>query len=221
MSILISVSGFLFFLILALNVAISTIGKGVKLEGYDVEAELHQIHAAPARFRAGTVLSLLEHGSIILLALTLFLAFNAYSLALAVVWTVFRASEGLTFIYKTLRFRAIAGVAGQYAAAGDAQKETLRAQALEMFRLRDRRYDLALILWSIGTLAYSVLFVMQGIVPTFIGWLGIVSAVSVGIGALIKLFKPDVHPAAMLGGLLAMVFEVLAGGWLLLSPLLA
>ncbi len=221
MDLLISTSGFLFLLILVLNIAISAFATGTKLEGYDAETEMQKIQAAPARFRASIAVSLLEHASIILLAVTLFLAFNAHNLLLAMIWTVFRTAEGLTFIYKTVKFRAIAGVASQYATAGEAERQSLRVRALDMFRIRDRRYDFALLLWSAGTLAYSVLFVTQGIVPAFIAWLGVVSAVSGGIGAAVKLLKPDVNPAVMLGGLLAMIFEVLVGGWLFLTPLLA
>lgn len=78
------------------------------------------------------------------------------------------------------------------------------------------RYTFALILWSIGTLAYSVLFVTYGVVPPIIGWLGIVTSISFGFGNGIKLVvKPGFNVLIAIGGLSAMLFEVIIGGWLL------
>jgi len=47
---------------------------------------------------------------------------------------------------------------------------------------RIRSFTFAQILFSIGTLAYSILFVTYGVVPAIIGWFGIVASILYGFG---------------------------------------
>ncbi len=78
----------------------------------------------------------------------------------------------------------------------------------------DSRFRFAMVLWSIGTLAYSIVFVTYEVVPGIIGWLGIAASILVGFGNGIKLVKPNLKVPAI-GGLSAILFEVIIGGWLL------
>ena len=72
-------------------------------------------------------------------------------------------------------------------------------------------------LFGVGTLAYSTLFVAYGVVPAYVGWLGIgVGAFDV-LGFGIRLAKPNFVALAYLGGALTLVFEVIIGVWLLVS----
>jgi hypothetical protein len=81
-----------------------------------------------------------------------------------------------------------------------------------------------MICWSIGTFTYSILFVIYpiGALPIIIiGWLGIVSSVLIGFVDVIKLVKPDFKvydTLSSIGGLLAILFEVFIGIWLLFFP---
>jgi hypothetical protein len=72
-----------------------------------------------------------------------------------------------------------------------------------------------MILWAIGTLAFSIVLVTSGVVPPIIGWLGIVTSILVGLDNGIKLIKPSQYTLLDLGALSAILFEVLIGGWLL------
>ena len=76
-----------------------------------------------------------------------------------------------------------------------------------------------MICWSIGTLAFSLVLVTYEVVPAIIGWLGIVASMLVGFGTGIKLVKPRAKDFTPIGGLSAILFEVIIGGWLLFSPL--
>jgi hypothetical protein len=82
-----------------------------------------------------------------------------------------------------------------------------------------------MICWSIGTLAYSIVFVAYGVVPQIIGGLGIVASILVGLGNATQLMvwkregdvvlvKPR-YKVLAIGGLSAIVFEAVLGGWLL------
>ncbi|MFE3846194.1 hypothetical protein ACFL1L_04985, partial [Thermoplasmatota archaeon] len=62
---------------------------------------------------------------IILLALTLFFAFNSYNLILAVVWTISRSIEGLIQIYNKKRYWELLNIARKYSVANDGEKKSL------------------------------------------------------------------------------------------------
>jgi hypothetical protein len=70
-------------------------------------------------------------------------------------------------------------------------------------------------LFSIGTLAYSILFVTYEVVPAIIGWFGIVACIPYGLGNGIILVKPNFKVLLYIGGLLILLFEIVLGGWLL------
>ncbi|MFE3846193.1 hypothetical protein ACFL1L_04980 [Thermoplasmatota archaeon] len=69
--------------------------------------------------------------------------------------------------------------------------------------------------FSIGTLAYSILFVVYEIIPTIIGWFGIVASIIYGFGNGIFFVKPNIKTIWNLGGLLILLFEIVLGGSLI------
>ncbi len=87
------VSGFLFLFILATGVASRALG--YKLDDYDSDAKLQKIIDDPRKFKLSVVLLLIEHASIIALAIALFVAFGSHNTALGIVWVTFRTVEGL------------------------------------------------------------------------------------------------------------------------------
>ena len=53
------------------------------------------------KFQISIVLRLIEHGSVIVLAVMLFIAFSPYNIILGIVWTISRIGEGFAqFIYE-------------------------------------------------------------------------------------------------------------------------
>jgi hypothetical protein len=218
MSIFISLSGLLFLLILVLNFAMTALGNKIEVGEYDVDAKLRQISESPAKFRWSVVLGLIEHLCIIALAILLFIAFSSYNLILGIVWTAFRIVEGSIFIFNTIKYLGLLDVANRYSVATNDDKAALGELARTALQTRNARYTLALLFWSIGTLAYSILFVAHGLVPPIIGWLGIVTGITFGIGNAIQLVTRRFN-ILLLAGLLALCFELLIGGWLLFSPL--
>lgn len=80
-------SGFFFLFIIITNLASGRFGYET-FSDLDADAELQKIDNDTRRFKIGTVLILIEHISIICLALTLFLAFSPYNIVLAVIWTI-------------------------------------------------------------------------------------------------------------------------------------
>ena len=76
------------------------------------------------------------------------------------------------------------------------------------------------LLFGVGTLAYSIVFVTYGVVPEIIGWLGLVAGILVSFANVLKLLKHNFKVLEIFGALSAILFEVIFGGWLLFSSII-
>jgi hypothetical protein len=212
------VSGFLFLLILVLYLVMSVFGYKIGLGPYDSDAELQKINNHPNKFKIAIVLALIDHVSIIALAILLFIVFGTYSLILGVVWIVFRTGEGLGQIYNEKKYWELLNIARRYSVISGAEKKSLSDSARTILNTRDSRFIFTQFLWSIGTLAFSIVLVTYVIVPLFIGWSGIVAGILGFLGNGIKLIKADFKAFKVLlfmGFLPAILFEVSIGVWLI------
>ncbi|MBY8991932.1 MAG: DUF4386 domain-containing protein [Candidatus Lokiarchaeota archaeon] len=214
MSIEIRLSGFIFLFIIITNIASNKFG--YKTFGdVDSKAKLQEINTYPKKFKISFVLILVEHISIMSLAVTLFIAFSPYNIILGIVWIVSRIGEALIQIYDKKNYWGLLNIANKYSDTSGAGRDTLIDLARSILKTKDSRFTFAQILFSIGTLAYSLLFVTYGVVPPFIGWFGIVASILYGFGNGIFRLKPNIKPLWNLGGLLILLFEIILGGWLL------
>lgn len=213
------ISGFLFWLV------IIAVMSGVKF-GYeifsdlDAEAKLQRINDDPEKFRTSVTLILLEHVSIIALAITLFIAFSPYNLTLAVVWTVSRIVEALIQIYNKKNYWRLLDIARQYSETNGVEQRRLVDSGRSILKSKNSSFCFAQVLFSVGTLAYSILFVTYEGVPALIGWFGVVASIIYGAGNGMKLVRPDVSVLWNVGGLFIWIYEIVIGGWLLFSPLI-
>ena len=208
-------SGFLFLFILVLNLVMGAFGYLMEKDDYDPDADLKKINNNPRRFQIGIVLALIEHGCVIVLSIMLFIVFGPYSLILGIVWTIFRIGEGLIQYINELNYWKLIKIARQYSVSSDAERNSLSDSARSIFKTKDTRFKFAMICWSIGTLAFSIVLATSGVVSEIVGWLGIAAAlVSIPVSG-IKLAKHDSKVLFGISGLLGISFEVIIGGWLL------
>ena len=214
MTIEMSLAGFLFWFIIITNLASNRFGYQT-FGDLESEVKLQVINEDPRRFKISFVLILIEHASIILLAIMLFIAFNSSNLILAVVWTISRSGEGLIQICNKRNYRGLLKIARQYAGADGAEKSVLDELRLGILKSKRSNFAFAQILFSIGTLAYSILFVTYGVVPAIIGWFGIVASIFYGFGNGMTQVKPSFKVLWNIGGLFILLFEIALGGWLL------
>ena len=211
-------SGFLYLLILVLmSVYVGAFGYLMEKDDYDPDADLKKINKNPKKFKIGIGLALVEHGCVILLTILLFIISNPYSMLLAIILLIFRTGEGLIQYINEPNYWKLINIAKQYSETNGAKKNSLSDLAHTMFKTKDVRFKFAMICWSIGTLAFSIIIVTFDVIPQIIGWLGIVSSILVGFGTGIKLVKPN-FKGEIIGALFAMLFEIIIGGWLLFSP---
>ena len=111
-------------------------------------------------------------------------------------------------------------IAGQYSGSIGAEKNLLSDLARNIFKTKDYRFKFAMMCWSIGSLAFSIVLVTSGVVSELIGWLGIVASILVGLWNAIKIAKLNSKNFSPIGGMAAIFFEVIIGGWLLFSPII-
>ena len=211
-------SGFLFWFIIITNIASGRFGYET-FSDLNADAKLQKINSDPKKFKIGTALILVEHVSIICLAVMLLLAFSPYNMMLAFVWVISRTGEALIQIYNKKRYWGLLNMAKKHAVASDAEKTAITASGRGILETKNTVFTFAQVLFSIGTLAYSILFVTYGVVPDVIGWFGIVASVIYGLGSGIKLGKSNFKAVWSIGGLLIFIFELILGGWLLFSSL--
>jgi hypothetical protein len=207
-------SGFLFLFILVLNVVMGSFGYLMEKDDYDPDKDLEKINKNPKKFKIGIGLAFIEHGCVIALTIFLFIAFSPYGLLLGIVLGIFRISEGLIQFYNEPFYWRLINISKKYSSASSDEKKSLSDSVRRIFKGKDTRFKYAMICWSIGTLAFSTVLINLSFVPVFIGWLGIIASILVGIGTAIKLIKPKIK-LAMFGALFAILFEIIIGGWLI------
>jgi hypothetical protein len=212
-------SGFLFLFILVLNLIMGAFGYLMEKDEYDPDADLEKINKNPKKFQMGFMLAFIEHGCVIALTILLFITFSPYSLLLGIVWTIFRTGEGLIQLYNEPFYWKLINIAKKYSTASGAEKKSIGDSARNIFKGKDTRFKYAMICWSIGTLAFSIVLVTSGVVPQIIGWLGIAAGILVGIYTALKLVKPNLKIPPV-GAIFAILFEIIIGGWLIYSSII-
>jgi len=181
----------------------------------DLEDQLPKINKDHKKFKISFVLILLEHFGIITIAITLFIAFNSYCLTLGIIWLIARIGEALIQIYDKKSYWGLLNIAIKYSNTSDEEKSTLIDLGSSVLKTKEVRFLVAQIFFSVGTLAYSILFVTFRVVPIIIGWFGIIASVLYGLGNGIFQIKHDFKVLWNIGGLLILLFEIVLGGWLL------
>jgi hypothetical protein len=215
-----SLSGLLFLLIIIVIVTATTKFGYEIFSDLDSEARLKKINDDPNKFKISVKLAITEHVIIITLATMLFIAFNSYNIILAIVWTISRVSEGAIQIYNKTSYWGLLKIAKQYSGSSGAEKKASIDLGRGILKTKNSVFSFAQILFSIGTLAYCILFINYGVVPILIGWFGLVAAMIYGLGNGIQLVKPSFQALWNLGGLLIWIFELILGVWLLFYPLI-
>jgi len=211
-------SGFFFLFIIITNIASGKFG--YKTFGdEDPDAKLQKIEINPTKFKISVVLILIEHLSIIFLAVTLFITFSPYNIILGIVWCIFRIGEALIQIYDKKNYWGLLNLAKQYSDTSGAEKDALIDLGRSILKTKEFIFGIAQLFFSVGTIAYSILFVTSGVNP-IVGWFGIVASIIYGFGNGIFLIKPNFKALWNLGGLLILLFEIVLGGWLIIYSLI-
>ncbi|MFX1325961.1 MAG: DUF4386 family protein [Promethearchaeota archaeon] len=220
MSILMRLSGFFFLLILILQIAMAVFGYILEPtpKHYESDDKLQNFNRDPKKFKIGVGLALIEHFCVITLAILLFFVITTYNILLGIVLVIFRVAEGSIQVYIEKDYWSLLNIAKKYSLASGTEKDALMDSYRNILKTKSSRFAFAMIGWAIGTLAFSVVLIILELAPLFIGWIGLIASVLIGFANGMKLIKPSIKTYEALSsfsGLLAIVFEVLIGGWLL------
>jgi len=203
-----------------LNIPMGAFGKRiVEIGSYDSDAWLQKVNKNPNKYKISILLALIEHALVITLTIMLFIAFSPYNIILGIVWVPFRMGEGLVQIYDEKNYWKLLNIAIQHSVTSGVEKKSLSDLSRNILQTIKHRYIFVGLFWAIGTLAFSILLVTYEVVPPIIGWLGIVASISLSFGDGIEIVKPNLKPKfeilTAIGGLSAIIFEIILGGWLL------
>ncbi|MFX0169508.1 MAG: DUF4386 domain-containing protein [Candidatus Hodarchaeota archaeon] len=225
MNIAFLLSGFLFLFIFILQIAMAAYGYVLepRSKHYDSDAMLEKINKEPKKFQIGIILAIIEHGCVIALSIMLFIVFGPYYLILGFILLIFRIGEGSIQVYIEKDYLRLFDIARQYSGASGSAKNSLFDSYRTLLQKKSLRFALAMICWSIGTLAFSIIIVTSVVVPLIIGWVGIFASIIVCMSNAMKLVKSNSKAYEVLssiGGLSAILFEVIIGGWLIFYSLL-
>ncbi len=203
--------GFFYIFILVTNAA--SVGLGNRIDETDSVSKFLSILEDPDRYRRSVFVAIGSHLGIVMISGALFMAFSSYNRQLALIGSISRMGEALVMIYGEVTVLRMISLARKYVLA-DSNKESLRLLGDQILRTKNTGVDLGLLLLSIGAIAYCVMFVQSGAVPSRIAWLGLAAGVISVIGIVIK-FASRFSSIAIIGMVLMMVFEISFGGWLL------
>lgn len=145
----------------------------------------------------------------------MFIAFSPYNIILGVIWIVSRIGEALIQIYNKISYWGLYDIAKKYSDTSQTEKDMLTNLGYLILKTKELRFVYAQFLFSIGTFAYSILFVIYGIVPPIIGWFGIITTILYGFGNINFFIKPNLKILGNIGGFMILLFELILGGWLL------
>ncbi|MFX0044010.1 MAG: DUF4386 family protein [Candidatus Hodarchaeota archaeon] len=213
-------SGFLFLLILILQIVMAVFGYILEPtpKHYESDEKLQKFNNDPKKFKIGVGFALLEHFCVITLAIMLFFVIGPYSIIFGIVLIIFRVLEGSIQVYIEKDYWGLLNIAKKYSVTSGAERVSLMDSYRSILKTKSSRFTYAMIGWSIGTFAFSIVLVTYDMAPPFIGWIGIVASILIGFSDGMKLVKPDVkayETISSISGLVAILFEVLIGGWLL------
>ena len=220
MTIEIWLSGFLYLLILVLQIIMAVFGYILEPtpKHYESDYKLQNFNDDPKKFKIGVGVALIEHFCVITLAITLFFVISPYNLLPGIVCIIFRVAEGAIQVYIEKDYFGLLKIANKYSVTTGTEKDLLMHSYRSILEIKSTRFALAMVGWSIGTFAFSIGLVAFGLVPLYIGWMGIIAGILIGFANGMNLAKPDVkayETISSISGLLAILFELLIGGWLL------
>jgi len=223
LSIVIWLSGFLYLFILVLQILMAVFGYILEPtpKHYESDYKLQNFSNEPKKFKIGVGIALIEHICVITLAIMLFFVISPYSILPGIVCIIFRVTEGVIQVYIEKDYSGLLNIANQYSITNGTEKDSLMDSYRRILETKSSRFAYAMVCWSIGTLAFSIVLVTFGVAIPFIGWLGIVASILIGFANAMRLVKPDVkayETLSSISGLLAILFEVLIGISLLFYP---
>ena len=204
-------------LFILITSALSQSLAGAVLNAADVPGTLSKVAASDKKFRIGVVIDLISHVSVIALAGLLYIAFSPYGQPLALIGTLWRVTEGTIVALGEVNNFVLLAVAQKFNSATGAVMVTLETLGRTRIVAEESGLKIGLTFFAFGHLAYAILFVSSGAVPSVLGWWGVVASFLAVAGILLAFINPNVSSVIKSVSFFPIIlYEVALGIWLLL-----
>jgi hypothetical protein len=161
--------GFLYIYILISNAA--SVGLGNRNNEFDSSIKMPLIAENPGRYKTSIIIAIVSHLGIVAITIMLYLAFSSYNKQLALIGSIFRMGEAVVMIYGENGILRLLELSKEYVLTSS-NKNALSVIGDQILQTKNSRVDLGLLFLSIGAIAYCLLFIQNGVIPSRIAWLG-------------------------------------------------
>ena len=206
-------AGFTFLFYIVAGVA-SMVLFSQATSGQEITAKLASIAQHVLQLRLTIVLGLLQAVCAIVLAVTLYAITSTQGSDLAMLALIFRVGEGLLAAIST---RATLELLWLGTSAGPKAPDAVTLRALGTYLLDGPDWNMAAILFAMGSTLFSYLFLRGRTIPVPLAWIGVIASVLLVVVLPLQLAGFLRGPVTSYLWIPMLAFEVPLGFWLLIK----
>lgn len=182
--------------------------------GAEITAKLASIAQHILQLRLTIVLGLLQAVCAIVLAVTLYAITRNQDSDLAMLALIFRVGEGLLAAIST---RTTMQLLWLGTSAGPKSPDVVTLRALGTYLLDGPAWNMAAILFAMGSTLFSYLFLRGRIIPVPLAWIGVIASVLLVVALPLQIAGFLSGPATSYVWIPMLAFEVPLAFWLMIK----
>jgi hypothetical protein len=203
-------AGIAYFVIIITSVLSISLGSyRLRVEG-DISQTIENIDSNQFLFRIGIVYEILMYTGVILLSVALYHLLKGVNQPKALTALLCRFGEAMMGM-----LTVVGSIIILFMVNGNFPSETLQDAVLVIFEIQDALMGILMVFIGIGSIIFLHLFYTSRFIPRWLSVFGIVAFTFVGLESLIILLHP--MQSWVFPGLLAILFEMVIGLWLMIK----
>ena len=203
-------AGWAYFLIIVTALLSITLGSFMPMDDVSVAETIENIKENQSLYRINYVYEILMYSGVILLSVALFQILKGINKAFALTALLFRFGEAIMGM-----IMVIGSIIILYLVNSDFSTESNQKTITIIFELKDALMSMLMVFIGLGSIINFYLFYKSNFIPRWLSVFGITAFSFVLIESLVLHVKP-MH-AWMFPGMLAIVFEIVVGLWLMIK----
>lgn len=149
-------------------------------------------------------------------AVGLYMVFRSHDRNLALLGTAGFLAAAVLFLTGDMMMISLQALAQDFAAASGAAADSIFFSAQSIGLMAEATFIIGATVMSLGILSYGLIVLRTGAVPKWIGYIGVLGGVVAPFGSL-HYVESSLMNIAFIGMMLALVFALLTGGWLIVK----
>ena len=203
-------AGIAYFVIIITSVLSFSLGSySLRAEG-DIALTIDNIASNQFLFRIGIVYEILMYAGVILLSVALYHLLKSVNQPKALTALLCRFGEAIMGM-----LTVVGSILTLYLLSSNFAQETVQDTVLVIFELQDAFMSILMVFLGLGSIIFLLLFYQSRYIPRWLSLFGIVAFTFVALESLIILLHP--MPEWVFPGLLAILFEIVIGLWLMIK----